>query len=154
MSTRLHRFVPRDVRHVPPAAAVEQALQWLQTAVDAYKIEVEAPGHVTFFDCGCGLDKIFCPDCKAEVGAATWKDWMDSAWKGATDFDLTTRALDCCGKPASLDALGSDPLCAFGSFALVATDTRTTWSDGDREAVLRRLETLLGFPLHLVEAHY
>jgi hypothetical protein len=154
MSTRLHRFVPRDVRHVPPAAAVEQALQWLQTTVDAYKIEVEVPGHVTFFDCGGGFDKIFCPHCKTELGAEAWKDWMDAAWNGATGFVLTTRALDCCGKPTGIDALGSDPLCAFGSFALVVTDTRTTWSDGHLDVVLRRLETLLGCPLHLVDAHY
>jgi hypothetical protein len=146
--------VPRDVRHVPPAAAVEQALQWLQTTVDAYKIEVEVPGHVTFFDCGGGLDKIFCPHCKTELGAEAWKDWMDAAWNGATGFGLTTRALDCCGKPTGIDALGSDPLCAFGSFALVVTDTRTTWSDGHLDVVLRRLETLLGCPLHLVDAHY
>jgi hypothetical protein len=154
MSTRLHRFVPRDVRHVPPAAAVEQALQWLRSKVQAYKIEVEAPGHVTFFDCGGGLDKIFCTDCKAEVDAEVWKDWMDSAWKGTIGFELTTRVLDCCGKPASLDALGADPLCAFGSFALVVTDTRTTWSENDRDVALRKLESLLGCPLHRVDAHY
>jgi hypothetical protein len=154
MSTRLHRFVPRDVRHVPPAAAVEQALQWLQTAVDAHKIEVEAPGHVTFFDCGVGLDKIFCPHCKTELGAAAWQDWMDAAWRGATGFELTTRVLDCCGRPTSLDALGSDPLCAFGSFALTITDPMTTWSDDDLNTMLSRLENLLSCPLHRVDAHY
>jgi hypothetical protein len=154
MSTHLHRFVPRDVRHVPPAATVEQALQWLQTTVDAHKIEVEAAGHVTFFDCGDGLDQIFCPHCKTEIGAEAWKDWMDAAWKVATGFDLTTRVLDCCGKPSSLDALGSDPLCAFGSFALVITDPMTTWSDDDFDTTLRKLEALLGCPLQRVDAHY
>jgi hypothetical protein len=154
MSTHLHRFVSCDVRHVPPAAAVEQALQWLQTTVQAHKIEVEAPGHVTFFDCGGGLDTIFCPHCKTELGAEAWKDWMDTAWKGATGFDLTTRVLDCCGKPTSLDALGSDPLCAFGSFALVITDTTTTWSDDECDATRRKLERLLGCPLQRVDAHY
>jgi hypothetical protein len=154
LSTRLHRFVPRDVRHVPPAAAVEQALQWLKANVDAYKIEVEAPGHVTFFDCGGGLDKIFCPHCKMELGAEAWKDWMDSAWTETKGFNLTTRLLDCCGKSASLENLGFDPVCAFGSFALVITDPTTTWSDDDFDTTLRKLETLLGCPLQRVDAHY
>jgi hypothetical protein len=139
---------------VPPAAAVEQALQWLQSTVNAYKIEIEAPGHVTFFDSGGGLAKIFCPHCKTELGAEAWKDWMDAAWKGATGFELATRVLNCCGRPTSLEALGSNPLCAFGSFALIITDPLTTWSDEDPNTMLRELETVLSCPLHRVDAQY
>jgi hypothetical protein len=154
MSTRLHRFVSRDVRHMPPASAIEAALNWLRSLIAAYKIEVEATGHVTFSDCGGGLDKILCPHCKTEVDAAAWKDWMDSAWTGGTEFNLTSRVLACCNTSTSLENLGSDPVCAFGSFAVVITDPVTTWSDGDLDAVLRRLETVLGCPLQRVDAHY
>jgi hypothetical protein len=50
--------------------------------------------------------------------------------------------------------LGSDPVCAFGSFALVITDPTTTWSDDDFDTTLRKLETLLGCPLQRIDAHY
>jgi hypothetical protein len=154
LSTRLHRFVPRDVRHVPPAATSEDALQWLKTNIDAYKIEVEAPGYVTFFDCGGGLDKIFCPHCKTELGAEAWKDWMDSAWTETNGFTLTSRALNCCGKPTNLDALGFDPLCAFGSFALVVTDTMMALADEDLETIRFTLQNMLGCRLQRVDAQY
>jgi hypothetical protein len=154
MTTRLHKFVPHDIRHMPPAAAVDTALTWLRAAVDAYKIEAEAPGHIMFFDCGGGLDKIFCPCCKTEVDAELWKDWMDAAWTEDSGFTLTSRVLPCCGSSTSLEALGSEPLCAFGSFALVITDTMTTLSDEEWASLSKELESRLQCSLVRVDAHY
>jgi hypothetical protein len=154
MSTRLHRFVPRDVRHVPTPAKAAVGLAWLRTEIAADKIEAEAPGHITFFDCGGGLDKIFCPSCQTEVDAELWKDWMDAAWTEGAGFTLTSRVLACCSTAISLEALGSAPLCVFGSFALVITDPMTTPSDAELRVMLHKLEAMLGCPLHRVDAHY
>lgn len=154
MSTRLHRFVPLDVQHIPPAAAIETARTWLAGAIAAYKVEAVTPGHITFFDCGGGLDRIFCPHCKTELDTELWKDWMDASWSKAAGFTLTARKLACCGQTVRLDALGSDPLCAFGSFALVITDTMKSLSDAEFLAIQAELETRLGCALQQVDAHY
>jgi hypothetical protein len=154
MSTRIHRFVPLDVCHVPAAAEIEDALSWLGSKVPAYKINAEAPGHITFIDCGGGLDIVACPKCRTDVGGAFWKDWMDASWTEAGGFTLTERQLPCCGKIARLDALYFDPRCAFGSFEIAITDTMTTLSDEELDALMRQIEMRLGCPLQRVDAHY
>jgi hypothetical protein len=154
MSTRMHRFVPLDVRHVPAATETEDALSWLRSKVAAYKIEALKPGHITFIDCGGGLDVVACPSCKTDVGGEFWKDWMDGSWTEAGGFDLTGRQLPCCGKTARLEALYFDPKCAFGSFEIAITDTMTTMSEAELDTLKRDLEIKLGCPLHRIDAHY
>jgi hypothetical protein len=44
MSTRIHRFVPLYPYFVPSVADVKVSLNWLQSRVDAYKIEAVTPG--------------------------------------------------------------------------------------------------------------
>jgi hypothetical protein len=154
MSTRLHRFVPVDVHHVPAAAAIETALSWLKSHVAAYKIEAGTPGHITFIDCGGGLDVVACPACRTDVEASLWKDWMDASWADGSGFSLTERQLPCCGTTARLDALYFDPKCAFGSFEIAITDTMKTLSDAELEIVMAEVETRLDYKLHRVDAHY
>jgi hypothetical protein len=79
---------------------------------------------------------------------------MDRAWSAEGGFTLTTRVLGCCGTATRLDALGSDPLCAFGSFAIEITDTTTTLSESAFDSILRELETSLACRLQRVDAHY
>jgi hypothetical protein len=154
MSTRMQRFVPVDAHHVPAAAQIESALSWLRSNVNAYKIEAEAPGNITFIDCGGGLDVVACPACRTEVESGFWKDWMDASWTQSGGFTLTDRQLPCCGKTARLDALYFDPKCAFGSFEIAITDTLTTLTGEELSALMRQLETRLMCPLHRIDAHY
>jgi hypothetical protein len=79
---------------------------------------------------------------------------MDTAWSPEAGFTLTSRVLDCCNATVSLESLGSDPACAFGSFALVVTDTKNTYSDDELDAMMKELQAMLKCRLHRVDAHY
>jgi hypothetical protein len=153
MSTRIHRFVPRDPHFVPPAADVEVALAWLPSEVDAYKIEAVTPGHVIFFDCGGGLGDVLCPKCRTDIGPL-WKEWMDDSYTDEGGFALTSQTLICCGEDVRLDQLIFVSHCAFGSFGIDMIDTMTTLSDAEVAALMEQVEVLLSCKLQHVDAHY
>jgi hypothetical protein len=154
MSTRIHRFIPADTHHVPAPEKVSVTLEWLRAHVDAYKIDAISPGHIIFFDCGEGLDKVLCPVCGTDVGDPFWKDWMDSSYDEDAGFMLTLRALACCKTDVRLDQLVYDAPCTLGSFAIEITDTMKTWPDVEIEELMREIAQRLDCPLIRIDAHY
>jgi hypothetical protein len=154
MTTRVHKFVPVDARHVPTSNNVSTTLTWLQSNVDAYQIEAVQLGHITFFDCGGGLDLVACPHCRRDIGGPLWKDWMDESCTLETGFTLTERLLPCCRTSVRLDQLYFDPLCAFGSFAIEITDTMKTWLDDEFAALQVELAKRLSCALQRIDAQY
>jgi hypothetical protein len=154
VSTRIHSFVPVNVRHVPLPFTVTLALDWLRQTIDAREISACTPGHIIFFDCGEGLDLVGCPHCRKDIGGPLWKDWMDESCTLETGFTLTGRVLPCCGKSARLDQLVFDGLCVFGSFAIEITDTMTNLSDDEFAMLGAELQARLQCRLVGVDAHY
>jgi hypothetical protein len=154
MSTHVHRLIPLDPYVVPGATDIQAAVAWLHTQIKAYRIEAVTPGHVTFFDCGGGLDTVLCPNCHTDVGDPLWKDWMDDSYIDGAGFTLTKRTLACCGSEIGLDALKFDAHCAFGSFGIDITDTMTTLGESELKAQMDHVATILACPLQRVDARY
>ncbi len=154
MSTRIHRFVPSDIDFVPPSAATAATITWLKTMVDAYLIEATEPDHITFFDCGAGLETVSCPTCGVDIGDLLWKDWMDASYAEATGFTMSQKTLACCETTVALNQLIFDAPCAFGRFAIEITDTLTSLTDDEVAQLMNEAGSKLGSALMRIDAHY
>jgi hypothetical protein len=56
MSTRIWSFLPKDMSHVPANALIQQSVDWLGTAMPAYKVEAIDHGKIAFFEKWAGGD--------------------------------------------------------------------------------------------------
>jgi hypothetical protein len=154
MTTRIWSFLPIEMAHVPQAAAVERAVQWLREAVPAYKVEALDHGKITFFDCGGNMGATYCPHCKTELSGSDWSVWMTKDYSETTGFIFSTRIMPCCQSPARLDEIVFENICMFGRFAIQVTDTMKTYSEYEITNVEKSIAFYLGCPLRHLEAHY
>jgi hypothetical protein len=154
MTTRIWSFLPVDMHHVPSTEAVEAAVTWLRVAMPAYKVEAIDHGKITFFDCGGNMGATFCPECKTEVKASEWSDWMTKDYSEKEGFCFSKRQMSCCGASLTLDKIAFENLCMFVRFGIAVTDTMKTYSEDDMNRFAAELADQLGCPIRYLEAHY
>jgi hypothetical protein len=154
MSTRIWSFLPKDVSYVPAKPLIEQSLDWLRTAMPAYKVEAIDHVKIAFFDCGGNMGATFCPHYKTELSASGWSDWMTEDYDEANGFQFSKRNMQCCGVSVSLDAIVFENPCMFGRFGIAVTDTMKTYSETEIDNFADELAKRLQCPIRYLEAHY
>jgi hypothetical protein len=140
--------------YAPSAETTEAALTWLRTAMPAYKVEAIDHGKVAFFDCGGNMGSTFCPECKTEMDASDWSDWMTKDYSETGGFHFSERRMLCCGSSLTLDKIIFENPCMFGRFGIAVTDTMKTYSEDDMNRFAVELADHLGCPVRYLEAHY
>jgi hypothetical protein len=154
MTTRIWSFLPVDMHHVPSADATLAAVTWLRIAMPAYKVEAVDHGKIAFFDCGGNMGATLCPECRTEMGAQEWSDWMTKDYSETDGFRFSTRRMSCCGVSLTLDRIVFENLCMFGRFGIAVTDTMKTYSEDDMNRFATELADRLGCSIRYLEAHY
>jgi hypothetical protein len=154
MSTRIWSFLPKDISHVPAMALIQLSVDWLRTAMPAYKVEAIDHGKIAFFDCSGNMGATFCPHCKTELSASDWSGWMTEDYDETKGFQFSKRNMQCCDVSVSLDAIVFENPCMFGRFGIAVTDTMKTYSATEIDNFAAELAKRLGTPVRYLEAHY
>lgn len=141
--------VPENAAFVPPAEARRKALELFRSiAPSADEVKEEATQEIRFIDCGANLERIICPDCRAEIDVDWWQDAMsDEADAG---FPLRRIELPCCGSNRSLAELRYDWPQAFARYSVEAMNPQIGDLTDDQ---MRAFESALGCPVRKVLQH-
>ncbi len=142
--------IPTDPHWTPPEGAPERALAVLRSVVGEAD-EYAAQRHTTimFVDCGQNLQRIRCPNCRAEVLLEWWQDLMERIWQvGFTDLEVR---MACCRATVSLNDLDFDWPAGFALVEVWARNPQLVQSL-DVQA-LARLGEALGHPVRQIRAH-
>lgn len=130
MSTNILSIIPTDPFWVPGAAAAEVArLILARVYPGAREVALEWHEDPVFADQGENFEKVRCPGCHSDLPIDWWQDQMDEAY--ATNFQVLTVHLTCCGRDSTLNDLVYSWPAGFAKFVLFAESPERAGT-GDR----------------------
>lgn len=150
MSDQFLVVIPADPKADLPesAEAIRDALARIAGTDEA---RVKDYGKLQFIDCGQNFERIFCPDCRAEITFPQWRAWMDEDWHGEEGFHLHRHETDCCAASVTLNTLVYQWPQGFARWFVGA---RNKGRGPLSEDELAALEAVAGMPLRAVSQMY
>src|SRR5947209_603171 len=132
MSENYLLFIPTNPEYVPTSMAQEKACKVLVSSLPlADEVIYQVTDEIRFIGGGDNLEKITCPNCKADINIYWWIKAVDDSYN-SSQFKKLEVLLQCCDKCISLNELYYELPAGFARFSL---EGRNPAKDVDQDVI-------------------
>lgn len=147
MSEYVVKIIPRNPFYKGSVSALQSVKDLFERQIDCDVIEVTSAETPVFVDCGANLEKIYCPQCGAELDFDWWGEAMGRAAEG--EFMSLETEMPCCKRIVSLNDLNYEFPCGFACCLICIYNPKQFMKDD----VIESVKGILGTEVRIIEAH-